>query len=194
MQGYTLWLGVAAALLFFWAVGAHNRLVRLRAAVRNTFAALDEQLVRQLVWVQGCVPEELRSGVQTLSGEPQDDTRAAWARVLAASEQFAVALAQARNSAFETDVVASLVMAHEAMRTAWSQAMANAVSPDAVPSADRRQERWMRLLHQAVPLRTAFNDAAKAHNEAIAQFPASLAARAMRYRPVGTLTRLADGR
>ena len=27
------WLGLAAALLFFWGVGGYNRLVRLRAAV-----------------------------------------------------------------------------------------------------------------------------------------------------------------
>ena len=40
------WLGLAAALLFFWCVGGYNRLVRLRAAVTSAFAALDEQRVR----------------------------------------------------------------------------------------------------------------------------------------------------
>lgn len=188
------WLGLAAALLFFWCVGGYNRLVRLRAAVTSAFAALDEQLVRQLVWVQGCLPDAMRGGVPTLPGEPQDDVTAAWARLQAASEQFAVALAHARAQPIDVQRMASLVMAHEALRTAWGATLAEAVPADAVPSSERLQARWLRLLHQSLPLRTAFNDAAQSYNQAIAQFPASLLARLFGFKPAGTVTRLADGR
>ena len=41
------------AVLFFWAVGAYNRLVVLRASVAKQFAAVDAQLIRVLVWLQG---------------------------------------------------------------------------------------------------------------------------------------------
>ena len=44
-----LFLGAAAAVLFFWAVGAYNRLMRLRAKVKKTFAALDAFMLRELV-------------------------------------------------------------------------------------------------------------------------------------------------
>ena len=37
------------AVLFFWAVGAYNRLVVLRASVAKQFAAVDAQLLRVLV-------------------------------------------------------------------------------------------------------------------------------------------------
>lgn len=185
---------IVAALLLFWGIGAYNRLVRLRAAVARAFAALDEQLVRQLVWIQGGLPEALRDGPHTTPGELNDEVTAAWGRLHAASEQLAVALAQARAQPLDVAAMAALVMSHEALRTAWAHALADAVPPDAVPSADRLQARWMRLLHQSLPLRAAFNDAAQSYNQAIRQFPASLLARLFGFQPAGTVTRLAEGR
>ena len=61
MFSFSLWFWALLALLFFWAIGAYNRLVRLRSTVVKAFAVLDEQLVRQLVWVQGCLPGSLHS-------------------------------------------------------------------------------------------------------------------------------------
>ena len=96
-MGAGWWLALVAALLFFWAIGAYNRLVRLRKAATRAFAALAAQLVRQLVWVQGCLPEPMRGGPLTMPGELQDEVTVVWARLQAASEQLAVALAQARR-------------------------------------------------------------------------------------------------
>lgn len=90
--------------------------------------------------------------------------------------------------------MASLVMSHEAMRTAWAGALGEAVPEGAVPSAERLQQRWMRLLHQSIPLRTAYNEAAATYNAAIGQFPASVIARLFGFAPAGTLIRLADTR
>ena len=186
------WIGIA--IVFFWAVGAYNRLVRLRASVIKGFAALDEQLLRQLVWVQGCLPEAMRGGPQTLPAELHTDETAAWARLQAAADQFALALAQARSKPIDGPLMASLVMSHEAMRTAWAGALGEAVPEGAVPSAERLQQRWMRLLHQSIPLRTAYNEAAATYNAAIGQFPASVIARLFGFAPAGTLIRLADTR
>ncbi len=192
MLSWTLWLGLAA--LIFWGIGAYNRLIRLRVSATKAFAALDEQLVRQLVWVQGSLPESMRGDMQTGPAELQDDVTAAWARVHAASEQFAVALAQTRTQPLDVVALAGLVMAHEALRTAWTGALTDAVPADAVPSSERLQARWMRLLHQSMPLRTGFNDAAQVYNQAIGQFPASLLARVFGFRSAGTITRLSEGR
>ena len=191
MLGFPFWFWVLLALLLFWAVGAYNRLVRLRAGVGRAFAALDEQLLRQLVLVQGSLPEALRDG-QPDAAEPADAASAAWQRLHAAGEQFSVVLAQARAQPLDAPAMAALVLAHEALRTAWAGALAEGVPADAVPSAERLQQRWMRLLHQALPPRTAFNEAAQAYNQAIAQFPAVLLARASGFRAAGTVTRLAE--
>ena len=48
------------AVLFFWAVGAYNRLVVLRASVAKQFAAVDAQLLRVLIWMQGNLPASMR--------------------------------------------------------------------------------------------------------------------------------------
>lgn len=186
------WFWSLLALLLFWAVGAYNRLVRLRAGVTKAFAALDEQLLRQLVLIQGCLPEALRDGAHEDSDEPADAAMAAWQRLQAAGEQFGVALAQARAQPVDAAAMAGLVLAHEALRTAWTSALAEAVPADAVPSAERLQQRWMRLLHQALPLRTAFNEAAQAYNQAIRQFPAALLARLSGFRAAGTIARLTE--
>lgn len=188
--GFSFWFWVLLALLLFWAVGAYNRLVRLRTKVGRAFAALDEQLLRQLVLIQGCLPDAVRDGPCDEDVESPDAAHAAWQRLQAAAEQFSVVLAQARAQPTDAPAMSALVLAHEALRTAWAGALAEAVPPDAVPSAERLQQRWMRLLHQVLPLRTAFNEAAQAYNQAIAQFPAVLLARICGFRAAGTVTRL----
>ena len=186
-----LWPLVTCAILIFWGIGASHRLVRLRDAVRAAFVPLDEMLLRQIIWLQGCLPEEMRGEV-TSPAHLEDAAAAAWARLHAASEQFAHALTAMRANALDAAAASALVLAHEAMRGAWAGALAEAVPPGAIPSPERLQQRWMRLLMQAVPLRAAYNDAAAAYNRAIAQFPANLLALATRLRPAGLLTRLAE--
>lgn len=194
MLSPVFWIAVAGAIAFFWAVGAYNRLVRLRAAVRSSFAVLDEQLMRQLVLVQASMPEAFRGSTKTSPGQLQDAVTAAWTRLQAASDQFGAALAQARRANMDVPSMASLVMAHEALRAAWAAALSDAVPADAVPSAERLQERWMRMLHQAMPLRTAFNDTAMQYNQAIKVFPAWLLAKAFGFTAAGSLSRIAEPR
>ena len=189
-----IWIALVSGVIFFWGVGAYNRLVRLRNAVRAAFAILDEQLMRQLVLVQSSMPEAFRGGLKTSPGELRDVVTAAWARLQAASEQFGAALAQARRTGMDVPSAASLVMAHEALRAAWSSALSDAVPANAVPSAERLQERWLRLLHQAMPLRTAYNDAAAQYNQAIQVFPAVLIAKVFSFVLAGPLSLLAEPR
>lgn len=189
MWSVSLLFWFACAIVFFWALGAYNRLVRLRAAVRNTFAALDEQLLRQIVWVQGSVPADMR-GLVTMAGEAEDAAEVAWRRLYAASEQFAVALAQVRANTIDGTSSASLFMAHSAMAHAWEGALREAVSPDDEVPADRLQARWVALLHEALPLQDVFNRAVETYNAAIGQFPAVILAKMVGFRPAGLIGRL----
>jgi LemA protein len=191
MSNLVLWLCITAALLTFWAVGAYNRLVRLRVKVRKTFATLDEQLVRQAAWVRGCLPESMRNLAQASPIELQNKVTAVWAKLSAASDQFTAALERARSATVvDVPTMASLMLAHEAMHTAWASALTDAVAPGAEPSADRLQAGWIGLLHQAWPLRAAFNEAAQTYNLACAQFPALIIARLAGFRPAGAVTRM----
>lgn len=189
-----IWLALPAALIFFWAIGAYNRLVRLRSAVVRAYATLDDALVRQLVWMRGTLPESVLDAEGTQPADLESQAMMAWWRLQASSEQFTATLNQVRAQPIDVPAMASLVMAHEAMRAAWSRVLADALEADAVPSPERLNARWLRLLHQSLPLRAAFNEAALAYNHAIAQFPASLIARLAGFRPAGTVSRLAEGR
>lgn len=192
MSSTSLFFWLACAVALFWAVGAYNRLVRLRAGVRKAFAVLDEQLLRQVVWVQACLPESMRGAV-SVSGIAQDQAQAAWTRLSAASEQFAVSLAQVRAQPIDGTATASLAMAHDAMVTAWEGALRDAVgSEEGEASAERLHARWVTLLHQALPLQDAYNAAVQTYNHAIAQFPAMLLAWVFGIRPAGLIGRLAS--
>lgn len=183
------------AILLFWAVGAYNRLVRLRASVRKAFAVLDELLLRQIVWVQGCLPASMRGGVPVGQGEEgeeaqrqlPDQAELVWGRLSAASEQFAVALAHLRAQPIDSMATASVCMAHEMLLAAWDQAMREAVAPDAEPSAEQLNARWVTLLHQAFPPQDAFNDAVGSYNSAIRQFPAILLAKLFGFQSTGLI-------
>lgn len=187
------------AVLLFWAVGAYNRLVRLRATVQKSFAALDAVLVRELVWVQACLPESMQGGSATTPAELQDESSAAWVRLWGASEQLAAALAAAREQPLAPDRMDGLATAHGTLDAAWARALeAMAATPmpaDHTPpqrsAAEPLDAKRTRLLHHAAPLREAFNNAVFAYNRAIAQFPAAVLARAVGFRPAGILRRLA---
>ena len=95
---HPLLVGIACAVLLFWAVGAYNRLMRLRAKVKKQFAALDAFMLRELVWVQGCLPDAMRSGTMPAPLTLQDESHAALVRLWAACEQLAAALAETRHN------------------------------------------------------------------------------------------------
>ncbi len=185
------WIAVGAGLtLLFWIVGAYNRLVRLRADASRAFAALDAHLVRLLVWVQSCLPESLDDDVP-LASQATDEHAASWRRLSAASEQFASALAQARGGPLESAAVAGLLTAYEVLSSAWGSVVAPGREADNPAVAERRQARYARLQHQAIPLALAFNQAVRTYNQAVAAFPALLVARLFGFRPATALSGVA---
>lgn len=177
-------------MLLFWLVGAYNRLVRLRADASRAFAALDAHLVRLLVWVQSCLPESLDDDVYP-APQPTDDQAASWRRLSAASEQFASALAQARAGPLESAAVAGLLTAYEVLSSVWGSAVVAGREADNPVVAERRQARYARLQHQAIPLALAFNQAVRTYNQAVSGFPALLVARLFGFRPATALSGVA---
>lgn len=177
------WLGLLLAVLLFWSVGAYNRLTRLRASASQAFAALDEWLVQQLAWVQGCLPSDGREA----QASPVQD---AWCNLQAASEQLAHSLAAARVRPLDPRAVAALTAARSVLNTSWQRLRAQGdPTGSAVPEAWRAEHE--QLLSHILQRCEAFNQAARAYNEAIAQFPALLLARLFGFRPAGVMQPMA---
>lgn len=188
---YNTWVMGAAvlALLLFWAVGAYNRLVRLRAAIGAAFAALDARFAERLAWL-GSMLEPVDGPPDTNGPEAEPapvPVAPSWTRLAAASEQWALALAPVRAQPTDGGAVSRFTLAQSALQAAWNsvpvQDWANRVAMEATPVLAQ----WERLHHQEQPLTLAFNDAVQRYNAAIGQFPAGVMARLCGFRPAQAL-------
>lgn len=185
----TIVIWLLLAVLVFWAIGAYRRLTRLRQAVRQGFAAVDAQLMRELVWLQGRLPEALRDGAQDAPAPLDDPLDQAWLSLHAAGEQFTASLAAARTQPLDTATLAALDTAHGVLDRAWARVReaaegADAETAEAIAASDLGRTR---IVHQALPLRDAFNEAVARHNAAVRQFPAQVLAWLLGFRALGSL-------
>lgn len=162
---------VFAALVFFWAAGARQRLLGSRSAIVQGFAQLEPQLIRR--------HEAMADLVEALRAEaPQ--ARDALERVLAARLQVMAAAELVRHGPAMPGPIKSLVLAEASAAQAladlapWLEPAQSALSPDAaLPQA------WQRLAaaRQGVQFAAhACNECLLRHNAAVARLPARLVA------------------
>ncbi|MFT4266943.1 MAG: lema family protein [Xenophilus sp.] len=185
------WAGLAV--LLFWFVGAHNRLVRLRSAALKAYGALDAQMARQVDFVQAAL-------AAPATGGPGGTAEAA---LRAASAQLSTVMGSARLRPLDPLAMAALGTALRVLMTAWQR-----MHPDQEPisfEADGTLSRPMPLEQPpsaagiAAPLawpepsalaeitRAQFNAAVAQYNHATGQFPAVLVAWALRMRRAAAL-------
>lgn len=178
---------ILAAVALFWAVGAYNRLVRLRSEAKAAFNALEGELQKQVQLVLACIPPEEDQPPSQFAGGS-----AFWGGLQGAAGQLAAALASARTRPLDAERIAALGAAQEVLVTAWDRAERDDAHDLAGPrlpddfSSERAQ-----LVRMAQAATEHFNEAVARYNEAIAQFPAVLlawlfgfqAARGLRARP-----------
>ena len=172
MQASSFLPWVIAAVAVFWAMGAYNRLVRLRSDANTAFAALEAELTRQVQLVHECVPPEEDQPQSQFTGGS-----AFWGGLQGAAAQLQATLQSARAKPLEPDRIAALGAAQEVLSMAWDRAERDDAHDLAGPrlpenfSSERAQ--LLRMAHAATE---HFNQAVLRYNEAIAQFPASLLA------------------
>jgi len=183
MTGSVLSWSIAAVLLF-WAVGAYNRLMRLRAEAITAFAAVDTELTRQVDLVRTQLPPPEQTQPAPLEGEPVSF----WSALHAAATQLAATLAAARSKPLDPERIAALSSAQDVLAMAWERAerddahdLAGPRLPDTVLL---RRAQWLLQAHAATE---AFNEGVARYNEAIGQFPALLLAWLFGFQPARPL-------
>ena len=178
------------AALFFWAVGAYNRLVLLRAGVAKQFAAVDAQLLRVLIWLQGNLPVSMRDMLSEMEEAALPDALLKNERdlkLLKILEELSDSLDLARTQPLSAKAMHQVNQERLAL-AAWAKAEVRAgQSGEATWFIDPLPYKFDRLKAQAWPLMDAYNQAAFKYNEAINQFPASLLAKQMNFVPAKTL-------
>ncbi|MBE2261147.1 MAG: LemA family protein [Burkholderiaceae bacterium] len=168
---------IAAGFIFFWAVGAYNRLVRLRAAVLRAFAALDNLLAVQPALIQASAPAEMDLPGGDAGAVPTAD----WSALTTAADQFAQALAAARAEPLHAQTMEALSAAQIALQRCWRGEGDEGVARHAVPAAV--SARLQRQAEQAIGAAQLHDAAVQAYNRAIAEFPALLLAQLFRFSP-----------
>jgi LemA protein len=175
----TLLSWVAAAVLLFWAIGAYNRLVRLRGEANAAFAALDADLGRQVQLVSQLLPDDGDHPASVFDGIGGSF----WGGLQGAAAQLEASLAAARQRPLEPDRIAALAAAQKVLASAWERAERE----DAQDLAGERLPETLtatraHLTAQCVAGAERFTQAVQRYNEAIVQFPAVLLARLFGFR------------
>jgi len=188
------WIG--GALLLFWFVGAHNRLVRLRSAALIAYAALDATLIKQLDYVQSRSTRSLVLG-GTTQGDAKNESS-----LLSAVAQLSAMLAVTRLRPLDPTRMASLGTAIHVMLNAWERmypgevlrfdaegtlSMPASLPGDLSDAPPVSAFAWPEPSAAAEIARGNFNQAVVAYNRAIGQFPALIVAWAFRLRRAAQL-------
>ncbi|MDO9238311.1 MAG: LemA family protein [Aquabacterium sp.] len=158
------------ALLLFWAVGAYNRLVRLRNEIANAFAQIDTQLKRR---------HDLIPNLVEIARKYLEHERDTLERVTAARAQVMAATDLVKSKPNQPGPIQSLGMAEGLLATAMGRFQ---VAVEAYP--ELKADQSMRELSEELThtenkvtfSRQLFNDASLDYNNAAHQFPGNLVA------------------
>ncbi len=162
---------VASALLLFWAVGAYNRLVRLKNLIAHAFGQIDVQLKRRY----DLIPNLVEAAKKYLLHE-----RETLEAVIAACNQARSASDAARSRPTHAPEVLALAAAEEALSGSLDRLFALAAAYPELKADDTIRELSVELTstdNKVAFARQAYNDAVLDYNNAQAQFPALLIAR-----------------
>jgi LemA protein len=174
----TSWVLLAAGLLvFFWAVGAYNRLVRLKNAIANAFGQIDVQLKRRY----DLIPNLVEVARKYLAHEAQTLEAVIAARNQAQSAEQAVAA-----NPLHAGALGALAGAEQALGGALGRLFAVA---EAYP--ELKADQTLRDLSEELAstenrigfARQAYNDHVLEFNDAAAQFPTLVVARLFGFVP-----------
>lgn len=175
------------AVLVFWAIGAYNRLMRLRGRGLAAFSAIDKQFSQQALWLQPfpAAQNHFSVGPSLLPTATAQLHR--WSGLIGAGRQLEASLKAARAKPLDGESLNALRTAHETLVTSWTRCRDE--PPDLAGSTvpEDLAIKWDHLMVQSDMARAEFNQLACDYNAAIKQIPARLLAWLFGFKPIQTL-------
>ena len=181
MPTQSLVLIAVCAVLLFWAVGAYNRLIRLKNIIVNAFGQIDVQLKRRY----DLIPNLVEAAKKYLLHE-----RETLEAVIAARNQARAASDAARNRPTHAPEVLALAAAEQVLGSSLGRLFAVAEAyPELKADATIRElsEELTSTENKIAFARQAYNDSVLDYNTAQAQFPTLLIARVFGFAPSAIL-------
>lgn len=173
------WFWLTLAVGVFWALGAYNRLVRLKAQVQRMYDRLEVQLLQFSELVQQALTGMATSPGAWRSELSPEQGAGHWSRLQECARQVAMALARMHEHPLMAESVNEVRNTQAELQVAWAD-MLQAYQM-AVPEETR--QRWQAQTLLVQPDTARFNQAVEQYNSAIAQFPALLIARLFQFEP-----------
>lgn len=161
---------VAAGILLFWAVGAYNRLIRLRNDIANAFAQIDVQLKRR---------HDLIPNLVEVARQYMEHERETLERVTAARAQVMAATDLVKSKPNQPGPILSLAMAEGVLNNAMGRFNVLVESYPELKADQRMRDLSEELTHTENKVafsRQLFNDATLSFNNAAHQFPTNVVA------------------
>jgi LemA protein len=163
------------AVCLFWAVGAYNRLVRLRAEAVRAFAAVDDVLSLLPALIQAAFQMHRLS--EAGGAGPVNDAALHSERLTAAGQQFSGALSNLRAKPLDPALLAVFLGAQNELAGVWRAVAEPANEQCRADLPPGLQERVAQLTAQSDVPAALFDESVRTYNAAIQQFPASVLAR-----------------
>ncbi|WP_137922445.1 LemA family protein [Hydrogenophaga sp. 2FB] len=178
----SLWVFLAVGLVvFFWAVGAYNRLVRLKNTIANAFGQIDVQLKRRY----DLIPNLVEVARRYLAHEAQT-----LEAVIAARNQARTAEQTAAGNPLNAAALSALTGAEQLLGGAMGKLFAVVEDyPELKADQNMRElsEELTSTENRVGFARQAYNDHVLEFNDAAAQFPALIIARLFGFQPLAML-------
>ncbi len=174
------------SVLLFWAVGAYNRLIRLRNEITNAFAQIDVQLKRR---------HDLIPNLVDVARKYLEHERDTLERVTAARAQVIAATDMVKARPNQSSPLKSLSMAEGVLANAMTRFNAVVESYPELKADQSLRELSEELTHTENKVafsRQLFNDATLDYNNAAHQFPANLLAGICGFKTAAMLQATAD--
>jgi LemA protein len=169
------------AVMGFWMLGAHNRMVRLRRAIADAFAQLDTDFRLR----HDLLAELMQAAAIELAETPE-----AIATVEAARIQARTAADRAAAQSASADRLAALGLAEQTLRTSLSRLITLVKSRPALRNDPKLREVLKNLSTTQTRLSVArhtFNTTVSDYNRSVRQFPTRLVAATLGFRVAGEL-------
>jgi LemA protein len=175
----TLVTGLIACVLVFWALGAYNRLVRLRALVARNLQALCASWQEQAQAV-GLRLEQYAQGRETESQWASlDEDALRWRPLTLSARQFLACLAVLQGKPQQIaalDDLSSVRAARDIFEANWKRLLNTQDDLAGAPVPPDLQVLWAQHEPLALERLRDYNQAVQAYSQAIRQFPAVLLA------------------
>ncbi len=186
-----IWFWITAAVLLFWAVGAYNRLVRLRAAIKQSFGSVEAHIRQRdallAQWLEGCSAAfglgAVGLGAESAQVHCVHAARGACVQVIAAVDH-------ARAAPSGAQAIASLRLAEEVLIGARGRLSTELAAQARFGSAWDTVMQTDELAAVDGSLgfaRGQFNEAVQVYNDAAMQFPTWVVAGIFGFRAAGVL-------